>query len=163
MTFRILFVCSGNTCRSPLAEALAEREAGNRGIERVVASSAGAYAIQGQPASAGASKAACARGLDLKAHRSRRLAAGMISAADIVVGMSGDHLAAVRQLREPAAAVLATEGLSAGDVRRGASVPDPFGGDDLRYERTARLLEECVSGLFDWLEETGRLPSGTAR
>lgn len=156
MNRRILFVCSGNTCRSPLAEAFARSEAARRGASHTLASSAGTFALPGQPATGGAVKAASAHGLDLTAHRSRPLTAELVASADLVVGMTVDHLAAVRRLSESVPAVLATEYLPADHPHSRAGVPDPFGGNDQVYGETARLLAACVKGLFDRLAGPSR-------
>ena len=64
----VLFVCTGNICRSPLAEALLRRELGLRGTDGVQVSSAGTGAWEGAPTSEGAYLVALENGLDLSAH-----------------------------------------------------------------------------------------------
>lgn len=84
---RILMLCTGNICRSPLAEAAMARELPGHEV-----SSAGLRAIDGMPADATARELAAAQGLDLTAHRARRLHPGLWQAADVVFVMDTDHL-----------------------------------------------------------------------
>ena len=70
---RVLFVCSGNTCRSPLAEALFRRLLDESGRNDIEVLSAGTGAYEGSPASEGAYLVAIEAGLDLSAHRARLL------------------------------------------------------------------------------------------
>src|SRR6185369_6940217 len=96
-SFRLLFVCSGNTCRSPLAEALAERELGNLGW-RVEVRSAGVSALSGTPASSGSIDVGRRHGLDLTAHRSREVDGALIDWADLILVMSPSHLVRLAEL-----------------------------------------------------------------
>lgn len=149
---RVLFVCSGNTCRSPLAEGLLRVAARRRGLT-VRAASAGTFAHPGEPASLLAARVARERSVDLSGHRARRLEPEQIAAADIVVGMTEAHLDAVRYL-DPAnrTAVLATAWLPGNHGARGAPIPDPFGQDRVAYEDAAALLEECVAAILDHIQ-----------
>ncbi|MEM9883773.1 MAG: Sua5/YciO/YrdC/YwlC family protein, partial [Planctomycetota bacterium] len=88
-----LLVCTGNTCRSPMAEVIA-RDA-LRGKPEVHIGSAGVYAGEGQPASPEAVEAVRPLGLDLSAHRSRPLTADLIASADFVFTMTESHRRAV--------------------------------------------------------------------
>jgi len=127
----ILFVCSGNTCRSPLAAAMARQ----RGWD---AQSAGLYAAPGAPASPGSCRAAERRGLDLWGHRARRLSAEMVEQAERIYVMM-DALYALVLLHFPQAAGKLY-------VLRPA-IPDPYGGDDAEYERCAGYLERALEGI----------------
>lgn len=82
----ILFVCSGNTCRSPMAMALFRL----KGTE-VRAESAGIFAADGQPASPEAVKACKLLGADLSGHRSRRITPEIIEDSDIIAAMTLSH------------------------------------------------------------------------
>jgi protein-tyrosine-phosphatase len=155
MNGMILFVCTGNTCRSPLAEVLAREGAARCGLGQVEVASAGTFAVEGQPASALAVKAASRRGLDLSGHRSRPLTAELIQGADMVVAMTPAHLEAVVHLAPGAGAALATQFLPAGHPLAGTPVPDPLGGSEADYERTAAVLGECVESIFEGLGRWG--------
>lgn len=151
----VLFVCTGNTCRSPLAEALARHGGRLRRLDLTVAS-AGTFAVEGAPATGHAMRAAARRGADLSAHRSRPLASDTLTGADLVVAMSPSHIQTIRnEYGREIAVALATDFLPSGHALHGAPVADPHGGDEADYEETTRLLEECVAGILDDLCEDG--------
>lgn len=131
---KLLCVCTGNTCRSPMLAALLQAELGRRGIAAAV-ESAGTGAADGEPASAGAVRAMARRGLDLAGHRSRAVERLDLRGYQRIWAVSSRHAAFVRaQGVEPARiAVVAAE--------RGG-IPDPFGGDDDVYEACAAVLAD---------------------
>jgi protein-tyrosine-phosphatase len=90
--FRLLFVCTGNTCRSPLAEVIARRRMADLGWHHVEVRSAGVGAWDGGPASSGSLAAAARHDADLSAHRSSRVTPELLEWADIVLAMSPSHV-----------------------------------------------------------------------
>ena len=146
---RLLYVCTGNTCRSPMAEVLTRARAARRGLSGLRVRSAGTMACEGSPASAGARTAVGERGLELDRHAARLLGEDELEWADLVLVMSPSHLAAVEALsRGRCYAEMITE--FAGDVSGG--VADPFGGSDDRYRDTCAQLERLVEAVLDRLE-----------
>ena len=120
----ILFVCTGNTCRSPLAAALAR----SVGID---AESAGLSARTGDPATPQAVWAAEDFGADLTRHRAKRVTAELLKQADRVYAMTEGHLLAL-QAAFPA---------YAGKMRAlEPAVPDPYGGDEAVYAQCVKSL-----------------------
>lgn len=151
-SFRLLFVCSGNTCRSPLAQILAERELGALGW-RVEVRSAGVSALSGTPASSGSLEVAARHGLDLSGHRSRDVDRGLIEWADLILVMSPSHLVRLAELGGAGKAAL-LDAFAEGDgiEEVGGGVADPFGGDDGAYEETFLTLERLVGKALRRLE-----------
>ena len=147
---RLLFVCSGNTCRSPLAEVLSRRVGSEVGGPTVEARSAGTHTRPGLAASGGALRAARRHGLSLDDHYSSVLSKELVEWADLIFAMSPDHLFGLKALGAQGKAFLlgafATdeelEGIN-GDGDH-LAVPDPFGGPDEVYEETFFTLEKYV-------------------
>ena len=146
---RLLYVCTGNTCRSPMAEVLTRARARQRGLSGIRVRSAGTMAYEGSPASAGARTAVGELGLALDRHTAQPLGEDELEWADLVLAMSPSHLAAVETLgRGRCYAEVITA--FAGDVSGG--VRDPFGGSDDRYRDTCAQLERLVEAVLDRLE-----------
>src|SRR5690606_38943413 len=90
-SMHLLFICTGNTCRSPMAEAIARALASERGLDDVTVGSAGVSAVEGSAASDGATLVALERGLDLSLHRARPLTRELLEEADVVLAMGPPH------------------------------------------------------------------------
>ncbi|NHC45925.1 arsenate reductase/protein-tyrosine-phosphatase family protein [Motilibacter aurantiacus] len=97
---RVLFVCTGNVCRSPAAAALARRLGGDR-VE-LLAESAGTSPLTGHPIEADTAAALHARGIDASAHRGRPITRGLVAAADLVLTMTREQRSQAVALCPPA-------------------------------------------------------------
>jgi protein arginine phosphatase len=147
---QILFVCTGNTCRSPLAEALLRSKLQERGVDGVTVGSAGTGAWDGAPASEGAYLVALEHGLDLSGHRARLLTRELATGADLVLTMARHHLARAEQLGVGGSGYLLGE--YAGREGSSAEVRDPFGGDLEGYRETFDELNGMLDAIVTRLE-----------
>ena len=119
-----LFVCTGNTCRSPMAAALARA----RGVD---AASAGLYAVSGAAAAPQAVRAAAEMGGSLKEHRARPVTEELMASASAVYAMTdGQAEELLRRFPRWEGKIRALT----------PPVPDPFGGDDALYRRCAQRI-----------------------
>jgi protein-tyrosine-phosphatase len=150
--FRILFVCTGNTCRSPMAEAIARRRVEELGWSQVQVGSAGVGAFDGAPASGGALRTAARRGLDLSGHGATFLTGELVEAADLILTMTAGHLARVEELGAGERAAVITDFAAADDRDLGKGVPDPIGGPDEEYAETFDVLDDLIDRALARLE-----------
>lgn len=157
---RLLFVCSGNTCRSPMAEVAArERLRSGAGTGATECRSAGTFAARGGRASPQAREVAREEGLDLSEHSSSPLTEELVKWADLVLCMDEVHLRTVEEMGAAGKAALLTDFLPEGHPARGSAVRDPHGGDVAVYRETFALVDEAVKGLAGELAEG---PAGEA-
>ncbi|MGH8434850.1 MAG: low molecular weight protein arginine phosphatase [Pseudomonas sp.] len=149
-TYNLLFVCTGNTCRSPLAAAIARQAVEQRAWTHVSVQSAGISTLDGAPASEGAQQVASEHGLDLSAHTSQPLTPELIAWADLILGMGPSHLVGVAELGGGEKAALVTDFLD--DDALGTAIEDPFGGAVDDYRETYLQLDHAIAGLLSRLE-----------
>lgn len=149
-TYNLLFVCSGNTCRSPMAEAITRGLLRERGWTHVDVKSAGTGAIPGLAATPEAVEVSREHDLDLHSHASQPLTAELIAWADLVLAMGMSHLHVVRELGGADKVSLVTDFIEGEGY--GQPVADPFGGDRDHYRDAFAQIEAAVTGLLDRLE-----------
>jgi protein-tyrosine-phosphatase len=142
---KILFVCTGNLCRSPMAEALFRHRAGDDpGWEAV---SAGTYAAEGLPASENAVLALEELGIDLSRHRSQPLTPELVESADLIVVMTDEHRCRVMEAF-PAVGNRVFLIKSFGTSKVATDVTDPYGGSFNTYKRIRDEIDRALSDLI---------------
>ena len=152
--FSVLFVCTGNICRSPTAEAIFSKLVSDSGrSEQIVAGSAGTHGYHiGEPPDPRARDAAAARGYDLSPLRARKLEPGDFERFDLLVAMDREHLSALTRLAHPSQAHKLRLMMSFARNFGEKDVPDPYYGDSQDFERVLDMLEDASIGLLEWLE-----------
>jgi protein-tyrosine-phosphatase len=150
----VLLVCTGNTCRSPMAEALLREALASRGADRITVSSAGTGAWDGAPVSEGAYLVGLEHGLDLSTHRARLLTRELVRSADLILTMSAHHRARVAELGGEDKVYVLGEFVGRDDGE--SEVTDPFGSDLASYRLTYDELEKLIGGVVSRLAGTVR-------
>jgi protein-tyrosine-phosphatase len=144
----VLFVCSGNTCRSPLAEAEFRRLLARAGRDDITVSSAGTGAYEGAPASEGTYLVGLEDGLDLGAHRARLLDRDLVHEADLILTMARGHLSRVERLGGTGRVWLLGQYAGQGPD---AEIKDPYGGDVDGYRATLHELKGLLAAALERL------------
>jgi protein-tyrosine phosphatase len=150
---RLLFVCMGNICRSPLAESVFRHLARERGVEdRFEIDSAGTSGYHvGAPPDRRSAATALARGVQV-AGSSRQLAARDLNRFDYVVAMDADNLAQIEALHASAGGTARVHRLREWDPEAsGLDVPDPYYGGARGFEDVHDMVERSCAALLDHL------------
>ncbi len=162
---RVLLVCMGNICRSPMAEGVLRQRVAERAMPLPVEiDSAGTHGYHhGAPPDARAQAAALRRGVDISSLRARRVTPEDFERFDLVLAMDDENHAALLELaaeEHHGKVRLLLE--FAGDAGGRRSVPDPYYGGMLGFERVLDMVEEAMAGLLDELERMAARRRGEA-
>jgi protein-tyrosine-phosphatase len=137
---KLLCLCTGNTCRSPMLATLLRSALDRRGLRGITVESAGTGATNGEPASAEAVACLASQGLDLGRHRSRHVSTVDLGSYDRILCMTSSHAAFVRSSGVPPERIFVV------NAERGG-VPDPYGGSAADYELCCHVLERAAATL----------------
>src|ERR1700677_4857263 len=148
----ILFICTGNVCRSPMAEGLFRKATGGNHEFRIL--SAGLGAIGGQPPTSHSVIAMRELGIDISSHRSRALTSDLIRQADYIFGMTHGHVDTIGLLY-PAAAdktfLLREFDDSVPPYEK--DIPDPIGSSYDIYVHCREQIEQGIASLLEFMEQ----------
>ena len=134
----ILFVCTGNTCRSPMAEGIFGKIVADKKLKNIKASSAGLFAMTGDEVAENAVKAAERFGCDISAHRARRITSYILDETDRFVCMTPEHAASLA-LYVPSDKITVL----------GNGIPDPYGGNLETYLTCANSIRNALLAQLD--------------
>jgi protein-tyrosine-phosphatase len=147
--FKVLFVCTGNTCRSPMAAGILKNMLRERGIDNIEVSSAGISAADGFPATQNAIIACRDWGIDISEHRSRLLDLALVESNDLVLVMTPEHLGYVKSMTSSNDHVYLIKRFpEKSSDGKGPEVADPIGRPLEDYGRTFLELDEIIRKIF---------------
>ncbi|HZV38252.1 MAG TPA: low molecular weight protein-tyrosine-phosphatase [Pseudoxanthomonas sp.] len=143
MTKRILIVCKGNICRSPMAEIALRGKLEGNGAVRV--ESAGLAAMVGHPIDPSAARILAMRGLDGSAHVARQIDIAQIRDAHLVLAMERRQLVALQAM----APRTRSKTFLLGEWNGHSEIPDPYGRSDDMFEGVFSMIESALDGWMD--------------
>jgi len=154
----VLFICTGNICRSPTAEAIFRKLAADSGMgEGILSDSAGTHGYHiGEPPDPRSQDSAAGRGYDLSGLRARRFERADFERFDLIVAMDRGHFAMLSGMARPPTAHKLKLMMSYARRFKELDVPDPYYGDPRDFERVLDMLEDAVRGLLDSLAQPTR-------
>lgn len=145
----VLFVCTGNICRSPMAEGLFLKALADRGVDGVEVESTGIAAMDGWTAEPLAQEAVEPFGVDLSGHRARIISEELIRWADSILVMTPQQRDAVVAMVPEATDKVRLLGAYGPDNDPERAVPDPYGGSAMHYRACTVELLEAINGFLD--------------
>lgn len=151
-----MFVCTGNLCRSPMAEALLKQKVTGWLKKRLRVISSGTHALEGMPSTLRGQTAAARFGVDLSHHRSQPVTRWLTGHSDLILVMERSHLEAIRRLDPQAAGrtfLLKEYGLPPDHPGGLMYVDDPISGDDTTYTRVYQDLDEEINRILPLLDK----------
>lgn len=148
--YNILIICTGNICRSPMAEGILNDILPDALREWVLVDSAGIYASNGLNAEPFAVQTCKNQGIDITAHRARGVNSEMLDRSDLILAMEQGHASFVRQLIPSEAGKVHLLG-EFNNRQVAEAVPDPYGGSLEEYQKCAGQIRRHLDGVVKYL------------
>ncbi len=159
-SIHILAVCTGNICRSPMAEGILRSMLGETDVAHI--SSAGTHAFQGNPASEFALIAACEQGIDISGHRARALDEKLIRAHTMILCMEPLHIEWILSLDSSAGDSVYSLPAFSGNSKL-KKIPDPYGSSLREYRECFASIHECITRFIHTMVQEGALPDSVTK
>ena len=152
--YKVLFVCTGNICRSPTAEGVLRQFAEKKGLSgKLMVDSAGTHAYHvAQPPDPRSIMAAKKRGVEIGALRARKIAPDDFHAFDLILGLDLEHMEHLRRIAPADAKAHTALFLEYSSGTKVKEVPDPYYGDADDFEYVLDLIEAGVKPLIEKLQ-----------
>lgn len=155
--YKVMLVCTGNTCRSAMAEGIARKVAEEMRINNIEFSSSGVGAMDGVPATEYAIEAAAHWDIDIRKHRSRMINSELINEADLILAMAPEHVQPIfTKGRGAASKVFLFKGFPDPFSPTQERVEDPIGGTLEQYNQTYLELDEVIRRIFPIIVELAK-------
>lgn len=143
----VLFICTGNLCRSPMAEGILRDLLRREGIDDIGVHSAGTWGVEGEPAAPLAAEVCKERGIDLSGHVARRVSKEMLEASDLILVMEMDHVHSVEDLSPEALKRTKLLTHFGEEKDRFQDIADPYGKPKREYVACFERLHQHVCNL----------------
>lgn len=141
--YQVIIVCSGNTCRSPMAEGILKKALAERGAENVAIISAGTLGLVDSPATPSAVEVARSFAVDISQHRSQSFTPELAQRSDLILALAEEHYQTALEYRAENVFMLKTFPRRTKDLR-GSSIRDPIGGDGQMYQRAFLEIDDAL-------------------